>query len=114
MNLTNMGVQVRIGMTDFELTIINALKAEFPGIEIGGCFFHFGQALFRHVQQLGLAGPYQQDGRVKWAVKKTMALAFIPVNFVRGKLHSLAPANLVLDFVDLIYMIILSRQLRGK
>ena len=34
-------------MTDFELGIHNAFSKEFPGIEITGCSWHFGQAHIR-------------------------------------------------------------------
>ena len=39
---------------DFELVAINAMSAAFPNIEIAGCFFHFCQASYRQLQQMGL------------------------------------------------------------
>lgn len=41
--------------SDFEDAFIGAFTRKFPGIvEVNGCFFHFCQAVFRHLSQLGL------------------------------------------------------------
>ncbi|XP_046343376.2 uncharacterized protein LOC124124274 [Haliotis rufescens] len=40
---------------DFEVAAIRALRTEFQGSDIKGCFFHFTQAIWRKTQELGLA-----------------------------------------------------------
>ena len=45
-------------MIDFERAAFNALTQNFPNAEIQGCFFHFGQAIWRHIQALGLQQRY--------------------------------------------------------
>ena len=47
-------------MVDYELGLRNALAKAFPGAEIGGCYFHFCQALMRHVNSLGLKKRYER------------------------------------------------------
>ncbi|XP_040077772.3 uncharacterized protein LOC120849598 [Ixodes scapularis] len=47
--------------TDFELALIQAFLFVFPGIRHQGCHFHFAQAIWRKVQELGLAKAYQED-----------------------------------------------------
>ena len=71
-------------ITDFEMAIINAIRAEFPNASLGGCYFHFAQCLWKAVMRLGLAADYQNDHRLKYVVRKTMALGFIPLAFVRN------------------------------
>jgi len=39
---------------DYELSIHNAFKAEFPYIEIRGCFFHLLQNLKKQIGDAGL------------------------------------------------------------
>lgn len=45
-----------------------------------GCLFHFGQSVWRHVQDNGLSKKYQEDDTFRINVKKLIALAFLPVN----------------------------------
>ncbi len=68
-------------LSDFELAIMQAsnLKGVFPAITNKGCYFHFCQALLRKVQNLGLQAEYQQNGEVRSFIRKTGALAFIPL-----------------------------------
>ena len=66
-------------VTDFELAAINAFKATFPNVAIKGCFFHFAQAVWRKVQELGLSKAYRENDQLRKAVKNLVALALIPV-----------------------------------
>ncbi|XP_046566692.1 PCNA-interacting partner-like [Haliotis rubra] len=47
--------------TDFELAAIHAIEREFPSAEVKGCFLHYCQAIWRKVQDLGLAVAYRED-----------------------------------------------------
>ncbi|XP_071105145.1 uncharacterized protein [Haliotis cracherodii] len=46
---------------DFEVAAIRALRTEFQGSDIKGCFFHFTQAIWRKTQELGLAVGYRDN-----------------------------------------------------
>ena len=48
-------------MVDYEKAAINALSTTFPCTELQGCYFHFGQAIWRHIQALGLQQRYQNE-----------------------------------------------------
>ena len=66
-------------MIDFERAAFNALTQNFPNAEIQGCFFHFGQAIWRHIQALGLQQRYQNDEKFAVILKQFRPLAFVPV-----------------------------------
>ena len=46
---------------------------------LGGCFFHFSQAVMRAVQRLGLSTKYGNDHAFRLRIGKARALAFLPV-----------------------------------
>ena len=49
-------------VTDFEAAIWYGARKIFPNIAISECNFHCGQALWRKVQELGLAVAYHTSG----------------------------------------------------
>ena len=65
-------------LTDFELAAINAYKFHFPRAEILGCFFHFGQCLYKKLVELGLKVQYSQDANLRKWVKMVISLALVP------------------------------------
>ena len=70
-------------VTDFELATIQAIELAFPTTEVKGCFFHFAQALNRKISKLGLQAAYREDATFSRFVRQTVALAFVPLRFVR-------------------------------
>ena len=65
-------------MIDFERASINAIEQNFPTAELQGCFFHFGQAIWRQIQGLGLQHRYQNEDEFGVIMKQFRALAFVP------------------------------------
>ena len=41
-------------MTDFEIPLRKAIKNNFPGYILHGCFFHFCKAVWRKIKKLNL------------------------------------------------------------
>ena len=72
LNLTPVSVSL-----DFERSAINSVKKFFPDADVYGCFFHFGQCLWRKVQGLGLQCWYSNIENAI-IIKKIQALAFVP------------------------------------
>jgi len=64
--------------TDFELAAIRAIEREFPDAEIKGCYFHYCQALWRKVQELGLAVQYKENLQVQQWIRRAAGLALLP------------------------------------
>jgi len=49
---------------DFEIAAINAFRSTFPSVATYACRFHFGQALWRNIQHLGLTDDYESRSEV--------------------------------------------------
>jgi hypothetical protein len=59
---------------DFEKAAVNVFTEECPNSRLQGCFFHFSQAIYRHVQSAGLM------------LRHLPALAFVPIQNVQDYL----------------------------
>ena len=69
-------------LLDFEKAAYLAARDEFMEIDIGGCFFHFKQAIMRHVGNVGLKIKYGADLDFNERIHKLGALAFLPISDV--------------------------------
>lgn len=64
---------------DFEMAVIQAVRAEFR-IEPSGCLFHFSQSILRHLQQTGLQVAYNTNipPDVRTWIRRMIALPLVP------------------------------------
>lgn len=69
-------------MTDFEMAAIKAAKNHFPMAALHGCFFHFTQSFWRHVQTCGLQSIYAKDEDFAFNIRMVLSLAFVPLEHV--------------------------------
>ena len=67
-----------IVMTDFEVAQLNAFKYHFPNVKMIGCFFHFGQCLYRKIVEVGLKSQYDCDSELRTWFKGMVCLALVP------------------------------------
>ena len=81
--ITHRRLRPRRVVLDFEQALLIALETEFPTAALSGCYFHLNQSMWRHIQELGLATPYRRDRHLQKAVRKVMAIGFLPVLLVR-------------------------------
>lgn len=65
-------------MFDFEIAAIKAAASNFEEAKLHGCFFHFTQNIWRHIQELGLQSKNTNDDKFAHWMKMLMALAFVP------------------------------------
>lgn len=63
---------------DFEYAAYNAARLAFPEAVIKGCFFHFGQAIWRKVQSLNMTSEFNRNLLFEDFVKLMSALALVP------------------------------------
>lgn len=93
-NVLPAGAGPRTIMTDFELAMINAVQQELPDTVHRGCFFHFSQCIFRHIQSNGLQREYEQNPQTALTLKMLPALAFVPTNDVVNAFDHLCDQNM--------------------
>ncbi len=77
-------LQPRFVLTDFENAAINAFKYAFPGIKCKGCHFHYCQALWRKMVELGMKKSYEEDYELRDWLRLFMALPLVPVELVKN------------------------------
>ncbi|XP_025412819.1 uncharacterized protein LOC112685210 [Sipha flava] len=94
-------------MTDFEQGLIDAFTNVFPGTQIRGCCFHFGQCLWRKIKNLPeIRQKYMNDADLSLKIKQLMALAFVPVPHVVDKFDKLISQQLFAVNEDLLIHLI--------
>ena len=83
-NLSNMGLKISASysMSDFELNIRSAIKEVFPGINLRGCHFHMGQALWNRVVNSGLKSDYSNPkyNMLAGFIRASIGLAYVPLD----------------------------------
>ncbi len=67
---------------DFERAAINAFEYHFPNITSIGCYFHYGQSIYRKLVKYGLKTQYTTDESFQHWVKCIIALALLPIDKV--------------------------------
>lgn len=88
--------QPRRVQTDFEMAAIQAARVSFPMADIKGCFFHFTQAVWRKVQDVGLVVAYKESPEIKTFVRRLAVLPLVPLQKIDDvwlDLHGMAPAE---------------------
>ena len=79
-------------LVDFEKAAYASFQVQFRNSEVHGCFFHFKQALHRHVQDLGFQKKYVEDRAFRIRVSSLGALAFLPQEHVAAGFNLLVGA----------------------
>ncbi|EEQ81223.1 hypothetical protein NCER_102474, partial [Vairimorpha ceranae BRL01] len=65
---------------DFEIATFSAIRIVFSDASISGCYFHFGQAIWRKIQKLGLVTLYNSDILFRNFVEMLSGIALVSVN----------------------------------
>ena len=82
--------QPRLFISDFETAIRTALHAEFPGVTVHGCYYHFCAAVWKKARELNITGPGsrallgQHWPAIQTFIRKLMSMAFLPLAVVRN------------------------------
>ena len=95
--------EVRRITIDYEAALWSVLRRLFPGVRLLGCAFHWTQALWRKIQELGLQVPYTHDDATYKFLRKVMSLPFLPAdNIPRAfeRLRQNVTSQPVLEFLQ--------------
>ena len=84
-------------MGDFEQSSHNAMQNSFPGAQMGGCQFHFSQAIWKKCQKLGLTDTYKTNAQFKVLIKRLMSIPYIPANLMEATATELFLVDLNVD-----------------
>lgn len=70
-------------ISNFELTIINAVDAAYPDTDVYLCFFYLTQSAFQKITDLGLRNLYIEDPILRDIIHIVADLAFVPIDNVK-------------------------------
>ena len=90
LNRLNLPLSVLRLNVDFEQAVISVARELLPNIQISGCFFHFAQANWRKVVDLGFRQRYVEDDLFAGSCRLLTALAFVPLNDVVDAFETVA------------------------
>ncbi|XP_048488972.1 uncharacterized protein LOC125491334 [Plutella xylostella] len=76
-------------ITDFEISMINVIRIQFPEANHSGCFFHLGQNVWRQIQKSGLVSRYGNDSNFALKLRHIVALAYLPPDEIPGAFEML-------------------------
>ena len=74
---------------DFEKAVWKAAGHEMPRVTLKGCVFHWAQALWRKVQDIGLQTAYTGNSSVRKFIRRLLALPFLPAQEIQSMFYHL-------------------------
>lgn len=87
---------------DFEKAAWGAVASILPDVHVQGCAFHWGQAVWRKVQNIGLRSKYLQDAQTFKYIRRLMALPLLPAEHIQpvfSKLEKKAETDALKELV---------------
>ena len=69
-------------MVDFEKAVCRALRQCLPEVSVRGCWFHWAQAVYRHVKEYGLRGGYIHQLTIRTYIRELTALPNLPATHI--------------------------------
>jgi hypothetical protein len=82
---------------DFERGFINAISHCFPKTYISGCLFHYGQAIWRKIQNVSLSEKYKNCEKFRKYMRSFLDLAFVPSSQIHLEYLKLKTCTIEVD-----------------
>lgn len=82
------GRQVEEITADFEAAVWSAVCCVLK-VPVKGCWFHWSQAIYRHIVDAGLRAAYKKPGEIQDYVRYMMALPHLPYEHIAGAFQQL-------------------------
>ena len=95
---------------DFEAATWTALRKVLPSVSLRGCLFHWNQAIWRYIQQLGLVNSYMKKNSAYKFCRRVMAFPFLPAESIYPMFCSLkasvpaGPYVALMTYIDQTWM----------
>ncbi|CAD5118052.1 DgyrCDS6792 [Dimorphilus gyrociliatus] len=91
---------------DYEKAIWKSVAKYFPETEIKGCLFHWTQAIFRKIQELGYSSDYKKHTGQWTEMKLLMGLPFLPADIIPQEFNKIkAHLNTLEKLSDLLHYV---------
>lgn len=94
------GLNPSLFIVDFEMSFIKAFECVFPECDIHGCYFHWCQCVWRHIQSCGMQERYQNDQTFSYHIRKLLALSFVKPDDVKRYYETLIKSEYFVENKD--------------
>ena len=92
----------------------NAVKKQFQGIYLRGCYFHYSQSIWRKVQKLGLSNLYHSNQTFRALIRAFKSLPFLPADKILSTHNQLELADILLSADNMAKLTILKKYMRKQ
>ena len=89
-------------ITDLEMAALQAFETVFPEKQRSVCFFHLSQAVWRKVQDLGLARRYGNDAEFALMVRPSHIISYFPSAVILYTLNGHSEESLKIGDIDVL------------
>jgi len=87
------------------VAVWKAATNTFPSIKVHGCLFHWNQAVFLKIHELGMKNAYLERKSTHKFCRKLMALPFLPAKWIKLIFNQMKEMNDALPIKDLMIYI---------
>uniref|UniRef100_A0A0K0FIQ2 MULE domain-containing protein n=1 Tax=Strongyloides venezuelensis TaxID=75913 RepID=A0A0K0FIQ2_STRVS len=85
------GNKVRFVTSDYEKRLLNSVLTNFSeNVKLNGCYFHFGQSVWRAIQKYSHAGVYNANTKSALIMRLFLVIPFVPLSSIKNALNEVS------------------------